>query len=66
MPSFASNSTLITRTDAEPAHSADAGVGDPISGAAKEYEETFNRIHSHLLRWLPRIRAAVERSEGVR
>jgi len=57
---------LITRTDAEPAHSADSGVGDPIGGAVKEYEETFNRIHSHLLRWLPRIRAAVERSEGVR
>ena len=57
---------LITRTDAEPAHSADAGISDPIGGSAKEYEETFNRIHSHLLRWLPRIRAAVERSEGVR
>ena len=57
---------LITRTDAEPAHSADAGVSDPIGGSAKEYEDTFNRIHSHLLRWLPRIRAAVERSEGVR
>ena len=57
---------LITRTDAEPGHTADAGIGDPIGGTTKEYEETFNRIHSHLLRWLPRIRAAVERSEGVR
>ena len=57
---------LITRTDAEPAHSADAGVSDPMGGAAKAYEEAFEKIHSHLLRWLPRIRAAVERSEGVR
>src|SRR6185295_7858147 len=57
---------LITRTDAEPAHTADAGVSDPIGGAKKAYEETFQKIHSHLLRWLPRIRAAAERSEGVR
>src|SRR5438552_18523832 len=57
---------LITRTDAEPAHSADAGVSGPIGGVATEYEDAFNRIQSHLLRWLPRIRAAVERSEGVR
>lgn len=65
-PSAIDRIRLITRTDAEPAHSADAGVSDPIGGAAGEYEDVFNRIHSHLLRWLPRIRAAVERSEGVR
>jgi protein-tyrosine-phosphatase len=57
---------LITRTDAEPAHAADSGVSDPIGGVAHEYEDAFNRIRSHLLRWLPRIRAAAERSEGVR
>jgi len=57
---------LLTRTDAEPAHLADAGVSDPMGGVAPEYEEAFNKIQSHLLRWLPRIRAAVERSEGVR
>lgn len=65
-PSAVDRIRLITRTDAEPAHSADAGVSDPIGGVASEYEDTFNRIQSHLLRWLPRIRAAVERSEGVR
>ena len=37
---------LITRTDAEPAHSADAGVSDPIGGVASEYEDAFNRIGS--------------------
>lgn len=57
---------LITRTDAEPGHLADAGVADPIGSVRKAYEETFDKIHSHLLRWLPRIRAAAERSEGVR
>jgi protein-tyrosine phosphatase len=57
---------LITRTDAEPAHLADAGVADPMGGVRQAYEETFQKIHSHLLRWLPRIRAAAERSEGVR
>jgi protein-tyrosine phosphatase len=57
---------LITRTDAEPGHTADSGVADPIGGTQKAYEETYEKIQSHLLRWLPRIRAAAERSEGVR
>lgn len=44
----------------------ESGIRDPIGGGAAEYDDTFNRIRSHLLRWLPRIREAVERSEGVR
>jgi protein-tyrosine-phosphatase len=43
-----------------------AGVSDPIGGTAEDYEDTFHRIRSHLLRWLPHIRDAIERQEGVR
>jgi protein-tyrosine phosphatase len=43
-----------------------AGVKDPIGGSAEEYDDTFHRIRSHLLRWVPVIRAEVERQEGVR
>jgi hypothetical protein len=41
-------------------------VPDPIGGTAVDYDDTFNRIRSHLLRWLPSIREEVERREGVR
>jgi hypothetical protein len=51
-------------------HGADAGIGegvrDPMGGGADDYVDTFNRIRSHMLRWLPVIREAVERREGVR
>jgi len=50
-------------------HGADGGaegVRDPMGGGADDYVDTFNRIRSHLLRWLPVIREAVERREGVR
>jgi len=43
-----------------------AGVTDPIGGTAEDYDDTFHRIRSHLLRWLPVIRDAIERREGVR
>lgn len=57
---------LITEQGAEPRAAAEAGVLDPIGGGADEYVDTFHRIRSHLLRWVPVIRDAVERSEGVR
>jgi len=51
-------------------HGADAGAGegvrDPMGGGADDYVDTFNRIRSLMLRWLPVIREAVERREGVR
>jgi len=51
-------------------HGAEGGTGegvrDPIGGSPDDYVDTFNRIRSHLLRWLPVIREAVERREGVR
>jgi protein-tyrosine-phosphatase len=43
-----------------------AGIPDPIGGTAVDYDDTFNRIRSHLLRWLSSIQEAVERREGVR
>ena len=57
---------LITHSGDGPSHGGDAGISDPMGGVPRAYEEAFNRIRSHLLRWLPRIREAVERSEGVR
>jgi len=56
---------LITEQGAE-AGAAAAGVRDPIGGTAEDYADTFHRIRSHLLRWIPLIRDEVERREGVR
>lgn len=51
-------------------HGAEGGTGDgvrdPIYGGPDDYVDTFNLIRSHMLRWLPVIREAVERREGVR
>jgi len=38
----------------------------PMGGTADQYRDTFNRIRSHLLGWIPIIRESVERREGVR
>lgn len=57
---------LITEQSAEGADAATAGIRDPLGGTDTEYDDTFNRIRSHLLRWLPAIREAVERRQGVR
>lgn len=57
---------LITEQGREPRAAEDGGVRDPIGGGLDEYVDTFHRIRSHLLRWVPVIRDAVERSEGVR
>jgi len=45
---------------------ASDGVIDPMGGSADQYRDTFNRIRSHLLGWIPVIRELVERREGVR
>ena len=56
---------LVTEQGAEGGAAA-PGIRDPIGGSAEEYADTFHRIRSHLLRWVPLIREAVEREEGVR
>ena len=66
VPDAAERTHLITAQGAEAGRSAQKGIADPIGGALDEYDDTFNKIRSHLLRWLPLIRGAVERSEGVR
>jgi protein arginine phosphatase len=65
-PEKADDVHLITEQGAEKNEAARLGIFDPIGGSAVEYDDTFNRIRSHLLRWLPLIREAVERRQGVR
>jgi protein-tyrosine-phosphatase len=57
---------LITEQGAAAQAPAKDGVLDPMGGSADEYRDTFNRIRSHLLGWIPVIREAIERREGVR
>jgi len=57
---------LITEKGAAPGSPASEGVLDPLGGSADQYRDTFNRIRSHLLGWIPVIRESVERREGVR
>jgi protein-tyrosine phosphatase len=63
-PDSADRIRLVTEHGAE--GGAADGVRDPIYGGPDDYVDTFNRIRSHMLRWLPFIREAVERREGVR
>lgn len=65
-PEAADRIRLITQPGGETGSAAEAGVRDPIGGSAKAYSDTFDRIQTHLVRWLPWIREAAERSEGVR
>ena len=65
-PEKAEQIHLITEQSTEGAEASRTGIYDPIGGSAVEYDDTFNRIRSHLLRWLPLIREAVERRQGVR
>ena len=57
---------LITERGAMPSGNPSPGVRDPIGGTQDQYRDTFHRIRSHLLAWVPVIRDAVERREGVR
>jgi protein-tyrosine-phosphatase len=41
------------------------GIADPVGAGADTYQDTFHRIRSHLLRWIPVIREEVERRERV-
>jgi protein-tyrosine-phosphatase len=68
-PEMAARIHLITERGAEVGEGGDAtppDVRDPIGGSAADYDDTYHRIRSHLLRWLPSIVEAVERREGVR
>jgi protein-tyrosine-phosphatase len=64
-PDAADRIHLITERGAAPGGAAAAGVLDPMGGSADQYRDTFNRIRSHLLGWVPVIREAIERREGV-
>jgi len=55
---------LVSRPDQ--GSGPDMDVQDPIGGTQAAYEKTFDRIENYLIRWLPYIREAAERSEGVR
>ncbi len=65
-PDAAGRLHLITEHGATLRGTSTAGVWDPVGGTADQYRDTFNRIRSHLLEWVPLIRQAVERREGVR
>lgn len=66
VPAAADRVHLITKRGAAPEIMASNGVVDPLGGSADLYRDTFNRIRSHLLEWVPVIREAVERREGAR
>jgi len=57
---------LITERGAAQGAAPSDGVLDPLGGSADQYRDTYNRIRSHLLGWVPVIRESVERREGVR
>ncbi len=65
-PEAADRIRLISRPGGETGNPAELGVQDPIGGTAAAYQDAFKRIESHVIRWLPYIREAAERSEGVR
>jgi protein-tyrosine phosphatase len=65
LPEAAGRIHLISERGAAPGVVVD-GVLDPMGGSADQYRDTYNRIRSHLLGWIPVIRDAVERREGVR
>jgi protein-tyrosine phosphatase len=64
-PEVSSRIHLITEKGASGGKAHD-GVVDPMGGTAEQYRDTFHRIRSHLLGWIPVIRESVERREGVR
>jgi len=64
-PDAAPRIHLITERGAAPG-AVQEGVSDPMGGSADQYRDTYNRIRSHLLGWIPVIRDHVERREGVR
>ena len=64
-PEASSRIHLITEKGAAQAKAQD-GVVDPMGGTLEQYRDTFHRIRSHLLGWIPVIKESVERREGVR
>ncbi len=63
-PGAAERAHLITELGAE-GGTGGGGIADPIGAGADTYQDTFHRIRSHLLRWVPVIREEVERRERV-
>lgn len=65
VPAAASRAHLVTARGADRGLNPGHGISDPIGSGPDTYHDTFHRIRSHLLRWLPEIREAAERSERV-
>ena len=65
VPAASERTHLLTARGADGGLEPGRGVSDPIGGGTDTYHDTFHRIRSHLLRWLPEIREAIERSERV-
>src|SRR5262245_49764041 len=61
VPDAKERTHLITERGATSPGSPSKGVRDPIGGTPDQYRDTFHRIRSHLLAWVPVIRDAVER-----
>jgi protein-tyrosine-phosphatase len=68
-PDAADRVRLITEQGANPGGGErpdSEGISDPLGGGSDQYLDTYHRIRSHLLRWIPVIREAVGRREGVK
>lgn len=65
VPEAAGRIHLITEQGASSGRDPGRGVADPIGAGADTYQDTFHRIRSHLLRWVPVIREQMERRERV-
>jgi protein-tyrosine-phosphatase len=65
VPGIAGRIHLITEQGAGARGNPGRGVADPIGAGEETYQDTYHRIRSHLLQWIPVIREAVERRERV-
>ncbi|HEY7729040.1 MAG TPA: hypothetical protein VID50_11375 [Candidatus Eisenbacteria bacterium] len=64
-PDAAARAYLITEQGAGGRRHSGDGIADPMGAGADTYQDTFHRIRSHLIRWVPVIRDEVERRERV-
>jgi len=64
-PEAAPRTHVITARGSDGGLNPGHGIADPIGAGTETYQDTFHRIRSHLLRWIPEIREAVERRERV-
>jgi protein-tyrosine-phosphatase len=65
VPGAASRVHLISARGADGGINPGYGVADPIGAGADTYHDTFHRIRSHLLRWVPEIHEGAGRSQRI-